>query len=148
VSNSLRAHDLVLCAVTVPGASILDRVALARDHGFRGVSTTGYDLSTAKAAGLSPADLAAWIADEGLAISEFEAVTTWLDFHDTDACVRANPLPGQTAEKLCPMAAAVGARTVTLVEFLSKDAVDVERAAEGFARVCDVAAEHDLTVAL
>jgi sugar phosphate isomerase/epimerase len=123
-------------------------LALARDHGFRGVSMSGYDLSTAKAAGLSPTDLAARVADEGLAISEFDAVTVWLDFHEADAGQR-NPLPGHTAEKVCPMADAVGARTVTLVELVGKDVgVDVDRAAEGFAHVCDVAAEHDLLVAL
>jgi len=146
-NSSLRAHDLVLCAATVPGVSILDRVALARDHGYRGVSTSGYDLATAGAAGLSPADLAARIADEGLAISEFDAVTVWLDFHETESGA-SNPLRGHTAEKVCPMAGAVGARTVTLVEFLTNEVVDVDRAAEGFAHVCDVAAEHDLQVAL
>jgi sugar phosphate isomerase/epimerase len=45
------------------------------------------------------------------------------------------------------MAAAVGARTVTLVELQGID-VDVDRAAAGFAHVCDIAAEHDLLVAL
>ena len=147
MTNSLRAHDLVLCAATVPGVSLLDRLALARDHGFRGVSTSGYDLSAAKAAGLSPSDLAALVADEGLAISEFDAVTDWLDIDDTAATMRANPLPGYNAEKVCPMAEAVGARTVTLVELQGID-VGVDRAAEGFAHVCDVAAEHDLLVAL
>jgi sugar phosphate isomerase/epimerase len=147
VTNSLRAHDLVLCAATVPGTPILDRLALARDHGFRGVSISGYDLSTAKAVGLSPADLAARVADEGLAISEFDAVTEWLDIDDAAAATRSNPLPGCTAETVCPMAAAVGARTVTLVE-LQGVVLGVDRAAEGFAHVCDVAAEHDLLVAL
>ena len=147
MTSPLRAHDLVLCAATVPGVPILDRVALARDHGFRGVSISGYDLHTAEATGLSPAELATRIDDEGLAISEFDAVSVWLDFHEGDAAAD-NPLPGHTAEKVCPMAGAVGARTVTLVEFLSKDVVDVDRAAEGFAHVCDVAAEHDLLVAL
>jgi sugar phosphate isomerase/epimerase len=147
VTTTLGAHDLVLCAATVPGVSIFDRVALARDHGFRGVSTSGYDLHTAEKAGLSPADLAMRVADEGLAISEFDAVTEWLDAHHSGAGVRSNPRPGQTAETVCPMAAAVGARTVTLVEMVGCD-VGVDEAAEGFARVCDVAAEHGLTVAL
>lgn len=147
MTATLGPGDLVLCAATVKETPFLDRLAPARAHGFRGVSINGYDVASARKTGLTPEDLAARVGDEGLAVAEFDAVTTWLARHGTDAARASLPMRDSTAERVCPLAGAVGARSVSVVELLPGD-VSIDDAATGFAHVCDVAAEHDLLATL
>ncbi len=148
MSTPFGRNDLVLCAGTVRTTPFLERLEPARRNGYRGVSITSYDLKAAQASGTSVLELAQRVVDAGLAIAEFEAITSWLDLHvDSEASGRPTPMRGNTAERVCPTAAAVGAPIVTLVELMGAD-IDVDVAAEGFAHVCDVAAEHGLIVAL
>jgi sugar phosphate isomerase/epimerase len=142
----LEPDDLVLCAGTVMATPFLDRLAPARANGFRGVSLMPPEYHGLRAQGLTDGDIRSRIADHGLAVSEVDAVTTWLPGHAPPAAwgeafgamLRAN-----TATAVCTVAAAVGARSVTVVEFYGHE-VDLDTAAEAFAAVCDQAAAHGL----
>jgi sugar phosphate isomerase/epimerase len=142
---TLDRNDIVLCAGSVMGTPFLDRLAPAQANGFAGVSMQPHEREQLLAQGVSDAELRARLADHGLAIAEFDAVTTWFDGHEPPAAwgALADMLRGNTADALCPIAESVGARSVTVVEFYGV-AVDVDTAAAGFAAVCDRAAEHGL----
>ncbi|MFN8024792.1 MAG: sugar phosphate isomerase/epimerase family protein [Acidimicrobiia bacterium] len=143
------ADDLVLCAGTLVTTPFVDRLAPARDAGFRGVSLQPMDVVTFTGDGRSPADLVRLVDDHGLVVAEFDAITTWDDDHEPPAAwgPDAAAMKAGTAENLIPLAAAVGARSVSIVEYYGV-ALGTDRAAAGFARACDVAADHGLMVTL
>jgi sugar phosphate isomerase/epimerase len=146
----LDRDDLVLCAGSVPRAPFLDRLAPARAAGFAALSMQPHEHEALRAAGTSDAELRRRLADHGLRVAELDAVTTWLPGQVPPAGLDrglAARLLAYTPERLCPVAEAVGARSLSVVEFFGL-AVDVDRAAEAFARVCDRAAGHGLLVHL
>jgi sugar phosphate isomerase/epimerase len=147
---SLDQRDLVLCSGTAQRVPLLERLAPARAAGYAAVSIQPHEHARLCAAGSSDAELRRRIADAGLAIAELDAITTWLPGH---APPRAFPtelaqmLRGYTPERLVPIAASLGARSLTVVEFYGAK-VGVDVAAEAFAGICDLAAPHGLLVHL
>jgi sugar phosphate isomerase/epimerase len=145
--HPLGPGDLVLCAGTLLATPFVERLAPARAAGFAGVSIWPHDVERS---GVGVAELRARVADHGLAIAEMDAITTWLPGHrppaGLDASVARNLL-SNTAERLCPLAEALGARSCTLVEYYGAH-VALDAAAEAFALVCDRAAQHGLLVHL
>jgi sugar phosphate isomerase/epimerase len=141
--------DLVLCAGTLMSTPFVERLAPARDAGFRGVSLQPMDVVGFTGDGHSPADLVRLVDDHGLALAEFDAITTWDDEHDPPAewGPAGAAMKAGTAENLVPLAAAVGARSISIVEYYGVD-LGRDRAAAAFARTCDLAAEHGLLVTL
>jgi sugar phosphate isomerase/epimerase len=147
---ALDHDDLVLCAGTALHVPFLERLAPARAAGFRGVSLQPPEHARLAAAGMSDAELRSRIADQGLELAEFDAITTWLPDHVPPASFApefARALLGQTPEKLIPIAASIGARSLTLVELYGKR-LGADALAEEFARVCDLAAAHGVLVHL
>jgi sugar phosphate isomerase/epimerase len=143
---TLCREDLVLCAGTVLGTPFFDRLAPARASGFAGVSMQPADYHALRDEGASDRDIRARVADHGLQISEFDAVTTWFAGHEPPAGwdpAVARMLRANTAETVCPIAGSLGARSVTVVEFYGVP-VEIDIAAAGFAHVCDRAADHGL----
>ena len=139
----------MLCAGTLMTTPFSERLAPARDAGFLGVSLQPMDAMAFVGDGHSLADLVALVADHGLAVAEFDAITTWDDDHEPPAAWGPDgaAMKAGTAENLVPLAAAVGARSISIVEYYGVD-LGTDRAAAGFAHACDVAAEHDLLVTL
>ena len=146
---ALGPGDLVLCAGTVASTPFLERLEPARAAGFAGVSLTPFDYEAVRARGTSDAELRRRIADAGLAVSELDAITTWLPGHEPPAALGelGRMLRDSTPERLCPMAEAVGARSLTLVEFYGAR-VELDQAVDAFAAVCDRAREHGVLVHL
>jgi sugar phosphate isomerase/epimerase len=143
---ALSREDLVLCAGTVVGTPFFDRLGPARSSGFAGVSMQPADYHALRAGGVTDGEIRARVADHGLQISEFDAVTTWFAGHEPPAGwdpVVAGMLRANTAEAVCPIAGSLGARSVTVVEFYGVP-VEIDTAAAGFAAVCDRAADHGL----
>jgi sugar phosphate isomerase/epimerase len=143
---ALRSGDLVFCAGNHLATPFLDRLSAASAAGYQGISILPYEVEVVRAQGMSIDDLRSRVADAGLEISELDAITTWLPGHappDHFPKELAAGLAGNTAENLCPLGGALGARSVNVVEFYGHQ-VDTDAAAEGFAHVCDVAAEHGL----
>src|SRR5262245_1055524 len=146
----LDQRDLVLCAGTAIRVPLLERLAPARAAGYAAVSIQPGEVDRLRAAGTPDAELRRRVADAGLAIAELDAITTWLPGHGPPAAFGeplARALASFTPERLVPMAAAIGARSLTVVEFYGV-AVDLDVAAEAFARICDLAAGHGLLVHL
>lgn len=141
--------DLVLCAGTLMTTPFVDRLAPARDAGFRGVSLQPMDVVAFTGDGRSPAELRQFVEDHGLALAEFDAITTWDGDHEPPAAWGPDgaAMKAGTAENLVPLAAAVGARSVSIVEYYGVS-LALDRAAAGFAHACDVAADHGLLVTL
>jgi sugar phosphate isomerase/epimerase len=147
---SLGPDDLVLCAATVMATPFLDRLAPAKAAGYAGLSIWPYEVEALRAVGVSDAELRSRVADAGLAIGEVDAITTWLPGATPPASMdpmMAQSLLGNTADALCPLAASIGARSVSLVEYYGVD-VDLDIAIEAFAAVCDRAADDGLIVHL
>ncbi len=143
---ALGPFDMVLCAGTVMGTPFLDRLEPSAKHGFAGVSLQPTDYQALRAGGTTDGEIRARIADHGLQVSELDAVTTWFEGHEPPLSwdpAFAGMLRANTAEALCPIGEAVGARSLTVVEFYGVP-VDVDTAAAGFAKVCDRAAESGL----
>ncbi len=147
---ALDQNDLVLCAGTAQHVPLLERLAPARAAGYSGVSLQPHEHARLRAAGTGDAELRSRVADAGLAIAELDAVTTWLPDHAPPASFPSglsDMLRGCTPERLVPIAASIGARSLTVVEFYGAR-VDLDVAAESFAGICDLAASHGLLVHL
>ena len=147
---SLGSGDLVLSAGTHLVTPFLDRLAPARAAGFAGVSVYPSEIEMLTGAGMSDGEIRSRVADAGLSIGELDAITTWLPGHippEGFPAELAQGLLANTPERLCPMAAAVGARSLTVVEFYGTHP-SVETAAESFAAACDVAARHGMLLHL
>ena len=146
----LDQNDLVLCTGTAQHVPLLERLAPARANGYTGVSVQPHEVARLRAAGTSDAELRSRVADAGLAIAELDAIITWLPGHAPPPSFPtelARMLQGCTPEQLVPIAASIGARSLTVVEFYgAKPGLDA--AAESFAGICDLAAPHGLLVHL
>lgn len=120
--------------------------------GFAGLSIWPADVELLKKDGFSLADIRHLVVDSGLVLTDLECICAWLpqqvDPGKTGLPAElARSMLTMTAERLCPIAEAVGATSITLIE-LFRAGVDVDVLAEGMARVCDIAAAHGLAVAL
>ena len=143
---ALEREDLVFCAGTHGVTPFLDRLAPARSAGYAGVSVRPHEIDALRGAGLADAEIRSRIADAGLAVGELDAVTTWLPAHRPPAGMPAGlaaALLSNTAERLAALGEAIGARSLSVVEFYGTTP-DPDAAAEAFAGVCDVAARHGL----
>ncbi len=146
---ALGSDDLVLCAGTVMATPFLDRLGAAAAAGYTAVGIMPHESHLLRGHGVSDAELRSHIADHGLRVGEVDAITTWFDGHEPPAAwgEMGEGLRHNTAANVCPVGEALGARSVTVCEFYGTD-VDVDRAAEGFAAVCDTAAQHGLVAHL
>ena len=122
-------------------AGFRERVLAAREAGFDGFGMHVRDYAQLRTAGWTDADLRAVLRDNEFNLIEIETVLGWDDppeRRDADG-VRRERLAFQLAD-------AVGARHVVAVGALTGEPRDT--AAEGFAGLCDRAADHGLLVAL
>lgn len=143
-------NERVLCAGTVIVTPFLDRLEPAARAGFSGVSMWATDYTTLETEGVGASEIRARVADAGLAISEFETVASWLPGQrpsSEDPDWGGDTLMQFTPDYICPMAAAVSARSVTVIEAFGVP-FDADAMAESFAQVCDRAADHGLQVDL
>jgi sugar phosphate isomerase/epimerase len=127
----------------VPRFTFEARVAAAGAAGFDGIGFMTSDYEAARARGLTDADMRAILAHHGVALDEIEFLYGWgVDDEWTES--------GRHGEAVAyAMADAFGSRHVNAGSFLPKGTLgSVERTAEGFAGLCDRAAEHGLLVAL
>ena len=118
-----------------------ERVLAAREAGFDGLGMHVRDYANLRLAGWTDADLRAVLRDNGFDLIEIETILGW------DDPPESREEDGLHREQLAfELADAVGARHVVAVGALTGEARDT--AAEGFAGLCDRAADHGLLVAL
>ena len=132
--------ELVLCSGTLRNASLAQKCAAAVAGGFGAITLWPSDVTRAKSEGLDLGDVKRMIADHGLALLDLDALLSWLPGEQAP--------PGFASEaEFYEIADALGARSLNVVQGFGTS-VDVDRAAEALAGVCDRAAEHGLLVTL
>lgn len=142
----LTAQDLVLCAMPVSHIPLLERLTPAREAGFAAVSIMPADVWTLEQGGMTAEEIKARVADAGLQVAEVDCIGCWLPSHHTaplDARYR-ELLTALSPEHVIDTAARIGARSVVVIEMMDVRP-SLDEAAQAFARVCDLAAEHGLT---
>ena len=137
--------DLVLCAGTLPRVPLRARAAAAVAGGFAGIGLWLPDRERAHAEGLSDADVRAIVADNGLVVSDIEAITDFGPSFRGGADAARNPTGLE--RRAYDVASSVGATTVTVVEGPGPP-LPIGPAAEAFGLLCDRAAAHGLDVAI
>lgn len=140
------SSQLVFCSPPVAGqVPLLDRLEAVKAAGFTAISLQPTDVWALEEQGMSASEVAARIADAGLTVGEVDCTACWLERHktqggDDDLSLLLRSL---TAERVVETAARIGARSVVAVD-LSDAPFNRDEVAEGFAAVCDLAAEHGL----
>lgn len=140
-----RSNDLVFCSPAMPGVPLLDRLAPVAAAGFTALSLMPGDVWALEAAGMTAPEIAARIADAGLRVAEMDCTACWMPRQHTqgDGGDLSLLLRGLTAQKVVDTAARIGAASVVAVDLCSTPP-SLDEAAEGFAQLCDYAAQHGL----
>ncbi len=138
----LGPDDLVLHAGTLRKASVAEKCAAAVAGGFAAVTLYPEDVRRARAEGLGLADVKRLIADHGLVLADLDPLLCWLP---------GEPIPpgfaAATEPEFYAIAEAVGARSLNVAQGFGAR-IELDRAAEALAGVCDRAWEHGLLVTL
>ena len=135
------APQIIVANGSLRSAGFRERVLAAREAGFDGFGIHVRDYAHLRSTGWTDADLRAVLRDNGFDLIEIETVLGW-----DDPPERRNT-DGLHREQLAfELADAVGARHVMAVGALTGE--PRETAAEGFAGLCERAADHGLLVAL
>jgi sugar phosphate isomerase/epimerase len=149
--KTLGAHDLVLCAGTLPrDTPWMRRLSAASRAGFAGLSVWARDYADARRSGYSDADMRAQLEHHGLTVAELDPAWWWTPGEvDVSSLVAIDDMEvfryGEA--ELFEIADAIGARSINAVDVLG-GSWGVEDAAAAFAGLCDRAAEHGLLVHL
>ena len=138
----LGSDDLVLHAGTLRKASVAEKCAAAVAGGFAAVTLYPEDVARARSEGLGLRDLRRLVADHGLVDADLDPLLRWLP----DEVIPPG-IPAATEPEFYAIAEAVGARSLNLAQGFGSS-VDLDRAAEALAGVCDRAREHGLLVTL
>lgn len=137
--------NLVLSTPPFIHVPLLDRLAPARDAGFSGLSLMPGDIWSLEAEGMTASDIRTRIDDHGLHIMEMDCTACWLlsHYNASDSIPMAALLRALTPERVIETAARIGAPSVTAVEMMGV-VPSLDEAAEAFAHLCDLAADHGL----
>lgn len=137
--------ELVFCSPAAPTVPLLDRLAPVAAAGFSALSLMPGDIWALEEQGIPASDIAARIADAGLRVAEMDCTACWMPRQHTqgDGGDLSLLLRGLTIRKVVDTAARIGAPSVVAVD-LGNTPPPLEEAAEGFAQLCDYAAQHGL----
>ncbi|MBY0400899.1 sugar phosphate isomerase/epimerase [Myxococcota bacterium] len=141
----LGPRDLILCSGTLFGHPLRAKIRAAEAAGYQGITLWPDDVNQARSEGLSDADIRALLADHGQVVVDMDPLLDWTP--------QAKPRPGEAAVAVTPeaefyaIAEAFGARSLNVVQGFGRT-LDLDRAAEDLAGVCDRAREHGLIVTL
>jgi sugar phosphate isomerase/epimerase len=133
---------LVLCSGTLRAASLAEKCAAAVAGGFGALTLWPSDVARARSQGLGLADIRRMIADHGLVVADLDALLRWLPGEEIPPGVDA-----ASEAEFYAIAEGVGGRSLNVVQGFGRH-VDLDRAAEALAAVCDRAREHGLLVTL
>ena len=144
-SHALDERALVLCSGMLLGHPLRAKIRAAAEAGYQGLTLWPDDVTQARSEGLSDADIRALLADHGQVVVDMDPLLDWTP--------EAKPKPGEAAVAITPehefyaIAEAFGARSINVVQAFGT-ALDLDRAAEDLAGVCDRARDHGLIVTL
>ncbi len=137
---------LVLCSGTLLAAGIPEMVEAAVAGGFRGLTLWPQDYRRARAEGWSDAELRRLLADHGLALMDLDPLLTWLP-GERELARKYAAVEIAEEDEFYRIADALGARSLNVAQGFGSQ-IDLERAAEALAGVCDRAAAHGLLATL
>lgn len=146
----LDRDDIVFCSPPLADRPLLDLLGPVRDAGFTAISVAPPQLMALQAQGLGPAAVRTRIVEAGLAVAEFDAITSWWPGQTPPPGMDrtfAELLMQMTPDRLVPLAAEVGARSISAVDIFGGP-LDVEAASQAFGDICDLAGAHGLLVHL
>ncbi len=135
----LGPDDLILCAGTLAQTPLAERIALAAEAGYTGLSLFLDDLERAS---LGTQELRQRLADHGLRIGELDPLMSWVP--------GAAPVPGIgrfDEDAFYRAADATGARSINAACFAS-EVPERPVLIDAFGALCDRAAAHGLLVHL
>ena len=143
--TQLGPNDLVFSSVPVMERPLLDRLDPVREAGFTGFSLLPSDLIALEEQGMRAEEVGQRIRDAGLVVSVCDCTPYWLPAqHATPPGNEMHEfLRGMPPERVVDLAARVGARSVAAVEMMGVTP-SLDEAAEAYAHLCDLAAEHGL----
>ena len=148
--SDLGPHDTVLCTAMMGFGSLRTFIESAGAAGFSAISIAIGDYKEGRASGLSHADIRSLLADNGVRVAELDGIVTWLrplPIEQGEGYGLDHPFFGPDAEEFFAMAAALRARSVTVVDPFAGTA-PLDQMVEAFASACDRAAEQGLLVHL
>jgi sugar phosphate isomerase/epimerase len=140
VPRPLHEDDLVLCSGTIARALLPEAVPVAAAAGFRGVSVYFDDLVAVRDSGWSDVALRALLDDHDVAVAELDGAMRWLPGDSR----------GPEADEFLDAAAAIGARSCTVIEVDGRSLGDAgeqlpfDVVVAAFADLCDRAAAREL----
>jgi sugar phosphate isomerase/epimerase len=138
------ADELVLFAGNLPAAPFREFVAAAAGAGWDGVSVWPLMYQRALSReGLDPETMRKIVDDAGLRVAELDAFFGWLP-----AEPGADDGREWDRDRFFEVASILGAGTVVAAGRLNAVGLDLDRAVEGFADLCDAAAAHGLRISL
>lgn len=142
---TLTPADLVLSSAPVSRFALLERLVPFAEAGFRAISIQPGDVWALEAQGMSAREIAARVADAGLVITEVDCTACWMEHQTRVEHVGglAEFLRQLTPEPIIATAARIGAQSVSAID-LSVVPASLDEQAEGFARLCAMAADHGL----
>jgi sugar phosphate isomerase/epimerase len=143
--QQLTPADLSFSSPPVARFPLLERLKPVADAGFRALSVQPGDIWSLEAQGLTAAEIAARVADAGLVITELDCTACWMphQMHTEQVGGLTELLRGLTSEKIVATAARIGAQSVSAID-VSIAPAPFDEAAESFARLCSMAADHGL----
>jgi sugar phosphate isomerase/epimerase len=142
-TTQLGSRDLVLCSGTLLTANLRQMVEAAVAGSYSALTLWPQDIAGARTEGMTEADIRSLLADNGLVVADLDPLLGWTP--------QAMPRPGEAMIELAgedeffAMAEAFGARSLNVAQGFG-DRLELDRAAEDLAGVCDRAREHGLLV--
>lgn len=146
---TLGSDHLVLCAGTLGDARLGAKLEAAAAAGFDGVSVFIHELARARAEeGLEPAAVRARAEGLGLSFAELDPLLDWLPAAGAPQVSDAGTaMAGFGVDDFLDAGEALGVRMINSALFGAKTA-ERDQIVEGFAGLCDRAAERGLRVTL
>ncbi|WP_420382152.1 sugar phosphate isomerase/epimerase family protein [Novosphingobium sp.] len=138
------SNDLSFSSAPFLHVPLLDRLAPVRAAGFAAIAISPFDVWALEDTGMPAQEIAARITDAGLAIAELDCIACWMDHpHAVADDDLSRALLNLTPQRVIETAARIGARSVAVID-LSPAPAPIDIAAQAFARLCDMAAQHGL----
>jgi sugar phosphate isomerase/epimerase len=141
----LSQHDFVLCSGTLPQASLVEKIRLAGELGYAGISVFHDDYARALESGTKPAELRAMLDDTGVAIGELDPLMSWIPGAGPDAAGADGGRFESSEAGLYEIAEQLGGRSINAV-VVSAETNPQADLAEAFAGHSQRASERGLLV--
>ena len=135
--------SLVLCSATIFDRPLEDKIAAAAAGGFKAITVWPHDYTGAKARGLDDAAMRRMLDNHGLSVDGVDCLLDWLPGDQ----VPDLPVFRAQEDDLHRVADALGGRFINVAQAFGST-VDVARATDLFAGICERAARRKLLVTL